>query len=121
MPRDPVVYADMLAERLRTSPTQCWLVNTGWSGGPYGRGERMPIALTRSLLKAALEGSLDDVPATPHPVFKVLVPTHCPNVPERLLDPRSTWTDPAEYDARAEALAKLFTANFARFVDRVLK
>ena len=119
MPRDPVVYADMLAERLRTSPTQCWLVNTGWSGGPYGRGERMPIALTRSLLKAALEGSLDDVPATPHPVFKVLVPTHCPNVPERLLDPRSTWSDPAEYDARAEALAKLFTANFARFVDRV--
>ena len=119
MPRDPVVYADMLAERLRTSPTQCWLVNTGWSGGPYGRGERMPIALTRSLLKAALEGALDDVPTTPHPVFKVLVPTHCPNVPERLLDPRSTWSDPAEYDARAEALAKLFTANFARFADRV--
>jgi phosphoenolpyruvate carboxykinase (ATP) len=119
MPRDPVVYADMLSERLRTSPTQCWLVNTGWSGGRYGRGERMPIELTRSLLNAALEGSLDDVPTTPHPVFRVLVPTHCPNVPERLLDPRSTWSDPAEYDTRAAALAKLFTADFERFVDRV--
>ena len=119
MPRDPVVYADMLSERLRTSPTQCWLVNTGWSGGPCGRGERMPIELTRSLLKAALEGSLDDVPTTPHPVFRVLVPTHCPSVPERLLDPGSTWSDQAEYDTRVAELAKLFTANFERFVDRV--
>ena len=119
MPRDPVVYADMLSERLRTSPTQCWLVNTGWSGGPCGLGERMPIELTRSLLKAALDGSLDDVPTTPHSVFGVLVPVHCPNVPERLLDPRSTWSDPAEYDIQAKALAKLFTANFERFIDRV--
>jgi phosphoenolpyruvate carboxykinase (ATP) len=119
MPRDPVVYADMLAERLRTSPTQCWLVNTGWSGGPYGRGERMPIELTRSLLKAALEGSLDDVPTTPHPVFGVHVPGSCPNVPERLLDPRSTWADPSAYDVQANELARLFAVNFERLADNV--
>ena len=111
MPRDPVVYADMLAERLRTSPTQCWLVNTGWSGGPCGRGERMPIALTRSLLKAALEGALDDVPTTPHPVFGVLVPTPLPERARGLLDPRSRGR-PAEYDARAAELARLFAAAF---------
>jgi phosphoenolpyruvate carboxykinase (ATP) len=119
MPRDAVVYATMLEERLRGSPTQCWLVNTGWSGGPYGRGKRMRIAVTRNLLKAALEGALEHVEKVPHPVFGVLVPTHCPRVPARLLDPRSTWSDPAAYDATAAALAKRFAANFARFADRV--
>ncbi len=119
MPRDPVVYADMLAERLRTSPTQCWLVNTGWSGGPYGSGTRMPISLTRSLLKAAMEGALDRVPTAPHPVFGVLVPARCPTVPARLLDQRSTWADPGAYDEQAAALARRFTANFEQFADRV--
>jgi len=119
MPRDPVVYADMLAERLRTSPTQCWLVNTGWSGGPPGIGKRMPIDLTRSLLRAALEGALDDVPMTPHAVFGVHVPTSCPGVPERLLDPRSTWADPSAYDVQADELARLFAANFVQFAGRV--
>ena len=79
----------------------------------------MRISLTRNLLKAALEGALDDVPCAPHPVFGVLVPAHCPKVPPRLLDPRSTWADPAAYDERAAALAKRFAANFARFRDRV--
>ena len=119
MPRDPVVYADMLAERLRTSPTQCWLINTGWSGGPYGVGKRMPIELTRSLLKAALEGALDDVPVTPHPIFGVHVPASCPEVPERLLDARATWADQVAYDAQAAELARLFTENFERFAGRV--
>jgi phosphoenolpyruvate carboxykinase (ATP) len=119
MPRDPVVYADMLAERLRSGPAHCWLVNTGWSGGPYGRGKRMRISLTRNLLKAVLDGSLEHVPTTPHPVFGVLVPEHCPKVPPRLLDPRSTWPDPEEYDARAAALAQLFAADFERFAGRV--
>ncbi len=119
MPRDPVVYADMLAERLRTSPTQCWLVNTGWSGGPYGTGQRMPIELTRSLLKAALEGALDDVPAAPHPIFGVHVPASCPDAPERLLDARSTWADQAAYDAQAAELARLFNDNFEQFAGRV--
>ncbi len=119
MPRDPVVYADMLAARLANGPAHCWLVNTGWSGGPHGVGKRMRISLTRNLLKAALEGALDDVPCAPHPVFGVLVPKHCPKVPSRLLDPRSTWPDPAEYDARAAALAQRFAANFERFSNRV--
>ena len=119
MPRDPVVYADMLAARLANGPARCWLVSTGWSGGPYGVGKRMRISLTRNLLKAALEGALDDAPCAPHPVFGVLVPAHCPRVPARLLDPRSTWPDAAGYDACASALAKRFAANFERFRERV--
>ena len=119
MPRDPVEYATMLAERLKAGPTRCWLVNTGWSGGPYGQGKRMRISLTRNLLKAALEGSLDHVETTPHPVFGVLVPTHCPRVPPKLLDPRSTWADPNEYDARAAEVAQHFAAAFKRFAGRV--
>ena len=98
MPRDPVVYADMLAERLRTSKTQCWLVNTGWCGGSAAEAERMPIEMTRSLLKAALEGSLDGAPMTPHPVFGVEVPSVCPGVSDQLLDPRCSWADPGDYD-----------------------
>ena len=120
MPRDPVVYADMLAERLRTSPTQCWLVNTGWSGGGCGAGQRMPIEITRDLLKAALEGALDGVPMTPHPVFGVVVPSACPGVPgpaARRRGPpgptRRTTT------LRAATLARLFAANFEAFAGRV--
>ena len=119
MPRDPVVYATMLEERLRVNPTQCWLVNTGWSGGPYGVGKRMRISLTRSLLKAAFSGDLDDVEMTPHPVFGVLVPTHCPGVPVKLLDARSTWADGAAYDRSAAKLARHFVENFQKFVGRV--
>jgi phosphoenolpyruvate carboxykinase (ATP) len=119
MPRDPVLYATMLEERLRTHPTQCWLVNTGWSGGPYGEGKRMRISVTRSLLKAALTGELDDVEMTPHPVLRVLVPTHCPGVPVKLLDARSTWEDQAAYDVSAAELARHFVENFKRFAGRV--
>jgi phosphoenolpyruvate carboxykinase (ATP) len=119
MPRDPVVYADMLAERLRTSKTQCWLVNTGWCGGPAEDAERMPIEMTRSLLKAALEGSLDGAPMTPHPVFGVDVPAACPGVSETLLDPRCSWADPGDYDLRAGKLAARFAANFACFAGSV--
>ena len=119
MPRDPVVYADMLAERLRTSKTQCWLVNTGWCGGSAADAERMPIEMTRSLLKAALEGSLDGAPMTPHPVFGVHVPSVCPGVSDQLLDPRSSWADPADYDVRAAKLAEKFAANFEAFAGRV--
>ena len=119
MPRDPVVYADMLAERLRAGPTQCWLVNTGWTGGPYGVGERMPMTVTRALLTAALQGELDTIEAYAHPVFRILVPRSCPNVPQGLLDARSTWTDAAAYDTAAAALAQRFAANFERFAGRV--
>ena len=119
MPLDFVVYADMLAQRLQTSPTQCWLVNTGWSGGGCDAGQRMPIEITRNLLKAALEGSLDGVPMTPHPVFGVDVPSACPGVPDELLDARSTWADPVDYDLRAATLARQFAANFEAFAGRV--
>ena len=119
MPRDPVVYADMLAERLRTSKTQCWLVNTGWCGGSAAEAERMPIEMTRSLLKAALEGSLDGVPMTPHPVFGVHVPAVCPGVSAEVLDPRCSWADPGDYDLRAAKLAEKFTANFEAFAGSV--
>jgi phosphoenolpyruvate carboxykinase (ATP) len=119
MPRDPVVYATMLAERLQSAPTHCWLVNTGWSGGPYGVGKRMRISVTRNLLKAALTGAFEHVELRPHPVFGVLVPTHCPGVPLKLLDSRSTWADPSAYDASATALAGHFVENFGSFAGRV--
>ena len=119
MPRDPVVYASMLRERLAARDIRCWLVNTGWSKGPYGVGERMSIAFTRRLLQAALDGELDDVQYAPHPVFKVLVPQSCPDIPAEALDQRSTWQDPAAYDAAAAKLAAQFIANFRQYEGRV--
>jgi phosphoenolpyruvate carboxykinase (ATP) len=119
MPRDPVVYASMLRERLAARDVRCWLVNTGWSGGAYGEGERMSIQFTRHLLQAALEGVLDDVEYTPHPVFNVLVPGSCEGVPEGSLDQRSTWADPAAYDRAAARLASQFIENFRQYAGRV--
>jgi phosphoenolpyruvate carboxykinase (ATP) len=119
MPRDPVVYASMLRQRLAARATRCWLVNTGWSRGPYGVGERMSIAFTRRLLQAALDGELDGVKYTPHPVFKVLVPESCPDIPTGALDQRATWRDPATYDAAAARLAAQFIANFQQYAGRV--
>jgi phosphoenolpyruvate carboxykinase (ATP) len=119
MPRDPVVYATMLRERLAARDVRCWLVNTGWSGGPHGVGERMSIAFTRRLLQAALDGELDNVAYTPHPVFKVLVPGSCEGIPAGALDQRSTWQDPAAYDAAAAKLAAQFIENFRQYEGRV--
>jgi len=119
MPRDPVVYATMLRERLRAGRTRCWLVNTGWSGGPYGVGKRMPIALTRALLSAALEGHLRMGASNPHPVFRVLVPDGCPGVPAELLDPRQTWADGEAYDEQALRLARMFAGEHEKYADRV--
>jgi phosphoenolpyruvate carboxykinase (ATP) len=119
MPRDPVVYARMLGERLASGQTQCWLVNTGWSGGSYGAGKRMSISLTRHVLTAALDGSLDTVDFAPHPVFRVLVPTACKGVPSRLLDPRATWSKPSEYDAQAAEVAGYFAAALEPFAGRL--
>ena len=115
MPRPPAVYAALLAERLRRHDTACWLVNTGWSGGPYGVGRRMRISLTRRLLRAALDGELEGVAFTPDPVFKVLVPDSCPDVAAELLKPRGTWSDGAAYDAQARLLAERFAENFAKY------
>jgi phosphoenolpyruvate carboxykinase (ATP) len=91
------------------------LVNTGWSGGPYGQGSRFKLAYTRALVRAALDGVLDSVPYATDPVFGVAVPQSCPGVPSELLRPRETWRDPAAYDVKARHLAGLFRANFDRF------
>jgi len=119
MPRPPAVYAGMLAERLQRHNAACWLVNTGWSGGPYGVGQRMKIALTRRLVRAALSGALAGAEFHADPVFRVLVPTSCPGVPDELLSPRATWTDAAAYDAQAHMLARRFAENFAKYESSV--
>lgn len=113
----PSVYAHMLGERIARHRVQCWLVNTGWSGGPYGVGRRIHLAHTRAMLRAALEGRLADAPTRQDPVFGLQVPTVCPEVPSEMLDPRATWPDPPAYDARARELARLFQTNFEQFAD----
>jgi phosphoenolpyruvate carboxykinase (ATP) len=92
-----------------------WLVNTGWSGGPYGVGQRIKIAYTRALVAAALSGALDSVPTVIDPIFGLAVPTTCPGVPAEVLTPRNTWPDPAAYDAQARKLAGMFNENFKTF------
>ena len=119
MPRHPGEYAAMLVERLERWEVPVWLVNTGWTGGPYGTGERMNIAHTRAMVRAALDGRLDDVPTRIDPRFGVEVPTTCPDVPSSFLDPRSTWADSAAYDDMADTLARMFADNFAAYADGV--
>jgi phosphoenolpyruvate carboxykinase (ATP) len=115
MPRHPAVYAKMLGERITRHGSQCWLVNTGWSGGSYGVGKRMSIAHTRALLRAALDGRLRAAPLRKDRHFGLLVPQRCPDVPSEVLDPRATWSDKAAYDATARELARRFEANFREF------
>jgi phosphoenolpyruvate carboxykinase (ATP) len=119
MPRHPGEYAAMLADRLHQHGVRAWLVNTGWTGGPYGTGERMNINHTRAMVRAALSGALDDVPYEPDPIFGVAVPTTCPDVPAEVLRPRRTWADPDAYDRQAAALATMFAENFAAYADAV--
>ncbi len=119
MPRHPAVYATMLRDRIAGGGVRCWLVNTGWSGGAYGTGERMAIAHTRALLRAALDGSLDRVPRRPDPAFGLLVPEACPEVPSEVLQPRNAWRDRRAYDATAGEVARRFEANFAQFAGAV--
>jgi phosphoenolpyruvate carboxykinase (ATP) len=115
LPLRPGVYASFLGRRLAEHQSRVWLVNTGWTGGPAGEGERMPLRYTRAMVTAALEGQLDRVPTSPDPIFGVDVPRSCPGVPDGLLDPRSTWREPASYDAQARRLASMFAENFAGF------
>jgi phosphoenolpyruvate carboxykinase (ATP) len=116
LPQPPHVYARMLGEKLATHDANAWLVNTGWTGGPFGEGERMPIGATRALLHAALSGGLDPVDYRTDGLFGFEVPTEVPGVDAKLLDPRSTWRDPAAYDLKARELAEMFRANFEKFV-----
>ncbi len=97
----------------------CWLVNTGWTGGPYGVGKRMSIRHTRQLLKASLEGRLKEIEYWKDPVFGLEVPSACEGVPAEILNPRNTWSDKAAYDEKAKYLAGLFNENFVQFADGV--
>jgi phosphoenolpyruvate carboxykinase (ATP) len=115
LPQPPAVYAEMLGRKLDEHGSTVWLVNTGWTGGPFGEGQRMPIVATRALLHAALAGRLEDVEYRTDPVFGFRVPVAVPGVETSLLDPRSTWSDPATYDRKARDLAQMFRDNFEKF------
>ena len=120
MPQFPSLYARMLGEKLAEHGATVWLVNTGWTGGPFGEGHRMPIKATRALLAAALSGGLDDAEFRTDEVFGFEVPVAVPGVDTALLDPRSTWADPAAYNAKAQELAAMFRENFERrFAEQV--
>ena len=119
MPRHPGEYAAMLIERLARWNVPVWLVNTGWTGGPYGVGERMNINHTRTMVRAALDGKLDAVPTRTDPIFGVEVPTQVPGVPSEVLNPRRTWPDTSAYDEQAAMLAAMFADNFRAYADGV--
>jgi phosphoenolpyruvate carboxykinase (ATP) len=119
MPRHPSVYGNLLKERIAKGGVDCWLVNTGWTGGKYGVGHRMPIKATRALLDAALDGSLNNVDFRTDPNFGFKVPVAVPGVDGAILDPRETWANKADYDATAARLVDLFNDNFAQFADHV--
>ncbi len=119
MPRHPSVYGNLLKERIAKGGVDCWLVNTGWTGGKYGVGNRMPIKITRALLNAALDGSLKDAEFRRDPNFGFMVPVAVPGVEATILDPRATWADTAAYDATARDLVRQFVENFAQFEDHV--
>ncbi len=116
MPRRPEVYGKLLQEKIKATGATCWLVNTGWTGGAYGTGKRMPIRATRALLHAALDGSLNKVQFRKDPNFGFEVPVSVPGVDGQLLDPRQTWADSAAYDAQAKKLVEMFSDNFAQYV-----
>jgi|SRR5579862_5073188 len=112
---DPNVYAKLLGDRIAKHQSKVWLVNTGWTGGPYGVGSRMKIAHTRAMINAVLSGALDHVGYERDPVLNLEVPKSCPNVPPEVLSPRNTWHDKAAYDAQAKKLAAMFADNFKAF------
>ena len=116
MPRRPEVYGKLLQEKIARHGSTCWLVNTGWTGGAFGTGERMPIAATRALLTAALDGSLNTVTFRKDANFGFEVPVSVPGVDARLLDPRQTWSDGSAYDKQAQKLVNMFAGNFAQYV-----
>jgi phosphoenolpyruvate carboxykinase (ATP) len=115
LPRHPGVYAGMLGERIERHGVKVWLVNTGWTGGPYGRGSRMKLGHTRTMVRAALAGELDGTSFARDPVFGVEVPVVVPGVPTEVLSPRGTWADPSAYDAQARKLAEMFRENFEQY------
>ena len=115
MVHHPAKYAELLKRKIQRHDARCWLVNTGWVGGPYGIGKRISIRYTRALLSAALTGKLEDVPYKKDPVFGFDVPTRCPDVPDEVLDPASSWPSRAEYGKKYRQLAERFVDNFRKF------
>lgn len=118
LPLHPTQYAEMLGERMRKQNVNIWLVNTGWSAGPYGVGSRIALKYTRAMITAVLEGQLTDVDYQEMPVFGLHMPTSCPGVPAEILNPRNTWADKAAYDVKAQELANKFVSNFDTFKDQ---
>lgn len=117
MPLHPIKYAEMLSQKMQDAGVNVWLVNTGWTGGPYGVGNRMKLKYTRAMITAALDGDLDMVRYEKHPVFGLNVPQNCVHVPSEVLNPRNTWEDKQAYDKKAEELAASFKDNFVKFED----
>jgi phosphoenolpyruvate carboxykinase (ATP) len=117
MPRNPKVYAEMLKEKINNSEVNCWLVNTGWTGGAYGTGERMSIKYTRAMINAALSGELAKIETTTDEFFGLHIPTNCPGVPSDVLNPQSTWSDKKAYAETAHKVLNMFADNFIQFED----
>lgn len=117
MPLKPMVYAELLGKKLEEHNAPVYLINTGWSGGAYGVGERIALKYSRAMVTAALNGDLDDVEFEMHPIFNLAMPKSCPGVPEEVLNPRNTWKDKAAYDQKAQELADLFAKNCEEFTD----
>jgi phosphoenolpyruvate carboxykinase (ATP) len=117
LPLHPGKYATMLGDKMQEHKVNVWMINTGWTGGPYGIGNRMKLKYTRAMITAALEGKLNNVPFQADPVFGMAVPMECPNVPSDILNPRNTWSDKSAYDEKAKFLANLFIKNFEKYKD----
>ncbi|MGD1845277.1 MAG: phosphoenolpyruvate carboxykinase (ATP) [Salibacteraceae bacterium] len=117
LPLHPTRYAEMLGEKMKKHNVNIWLINTGWSGGPYGVGSRISLKYTRAMITAALNGELDNVATENHPTFGLAMPVECPNVPTEVLNPRATWADANSYDTKAQELAEAFVKNFTQFSD----
>jgi phosphoenolpyruvate carboxykinase (ATP) len=118
MAQHPSVYAQLLGRKIAEHGSKVWLVNTGWTGGPYGVGNRMKLSHTRAMINAALNGELDTAEYVKDPVFGVKVPTSVPGVPNDILNPRNTWSDKEAYDAQARKLAAMFVKNFDQFASQ---
>ena len=119
LPLHPGFYAKMLGDKMRENNVNIWMINTGWSGGAYGVGKRMKLSYTRAMITAALNGELDNVEFEAHPIFGMMMPKTCPNVPREILHPRFTWADREAYDETAKKLAQMFISNFEKYAAQV--
>ncbi|HET7115227.1 MAG TPA: phosphoenolpyruvate carboxykinase (ATP), partial [Hanamia sp.] len=117
IPLPPEKYAEMFGEKMKEHHVNVWMINTGWSGGSYGVGNRIKLSYTRAMIAAALEGKLDKVTFEAHPVFGMMMPEKCPGVPSEILNPGNTWKDKDDYDKKAKYLAMKFVENFKKFSD----